>query len=60
MERDSKRIVREWNREIEAEIRRIAAQQDDGRWKIVVWALLEVVWLAGLVLMLGLLTRLHW
>lgn len=60
MERDSKRIAREWKREIEAETRRLAAQQDDGKWKIVVWALLEAVWLVGLVLMLGFLTRLHW
>jgi len=60
MERDSKRIVREWNREIEDEMRRLAAGQDDGKWKIVVWALLEAIWLVGLVLMLGLLTRLHW
>jgi hypothetical protein len=60
MERDSKRIAREWNREIEAEMRRLAAQQDDGKWKIVVWALLEALWLLGLVLLLGFLTRLHW
>jgi hypothetical protein len=26
MERDSRRIAREWNREIEAEIRRLAAR----------------------------------
>ena len=60
MERDSKRIARQWNREIEAEIRRLAARQDDGKWKIVVWTLLEALWLVGLVLMLGLLTRLYW
>jgi hypothetical protein len=44
MERDSKRIVREWNREIEAEWSRLASRQDDGPWKIVVWALLEALW----------------
>jgi hypothetical protein len=60
MERDSKRVVREWNREIDAEIRRRAARQDDGRWKIVVWVLLEATWLAALVVVLGLFTRLHW
>ena len=59
MERDSRRIVREWNREIEDETRRLAAQQDDGPWKIVVWVLLEAVWLVALVLVLGLFTRLH-
>jgi hypothetical protein len=60
MERDSKRIVREWNREIEAELRRFAAPQDNGPWKIVVWALLEAAWLVVLVVVLGLFTRLHW
>jgi hypothetical protein len=60
MERDSKRIAREWNREIEAELRRLAARQDDGKWKIVVWVVLEVIWLVGLFLLLGLFTRLHW
>ena len=60
MERDSKRIAREWNREIEAEIRRHAARQDDGKWKIVVWVALEVIWLAALVVVVGLATRLHW
>ena len=60
MERDSKRIAREWNREIEAEMRRLAARKDDGKWKFVVWTLLEAIWLVGLVLMVGFLTRLHW
>jgi len=35
MESDPERIVREWNREIEAEMRRRAARQADGPWKIV-------------------------
>jgi hypothetical protein len=60
MERDSKRIVREWNREIEAERRRLAARQHDGWGKIVVWMLLEAMWLVGLVIVLGLFTRLQW
>lgn len=60
MERDSKRIVREWNREIEAELRRFAARQDSGPWKFVVWALLEVTWLVVLVVVLGLFTSVHW
>jgi hypothetical protein len=60
MDRDSKRIAREWNREIEAEMRRLAARQDDGKWKIVVWTLLEALWLVSLVLMVGFFTRLHW
>jgi len=60
MEQDSKRIVREWNREIEADMRRLAARRDEGRWKFVVWVVLEVMWLAGLVVVVGLFTRLHW
>ena len=60
MEQDSKRIVREWNREIEADMRRLAARRDEGRWKFVVWVALEVMWLAGLVVVVGLFTRLHW
>src|SRR5260370_42052076 len=60
MERDSKRIAREWKREIEAEMRRLAARQDEGRWRIVVWAVLEGICWAGLVVVVGLITRLHW
>ena len=60
MERDSKRIAREWKREIEAEMRHLAARHDEGRWRIVVWVVLEVMWLAGLVVVVGLFTRLHW
>ena len=60
MERDSKRIAREWKREIEAEMRHLAARRDEGRWRIVVWVVLEVMWLAGLVVVVGLFTRLYW
>jgi hypothetical protein len=60
MERDSKRIAREWKREIETEMRRLAARRDEGRWRIVVWVVLEVIWLAGLVVVVGLFTRLYW
>jgi hypothetical protein len=60
MERDSKRIAREWKREIETEMRRLAARRDEGRWRIVVWVVLEVIWLAGLVVVVGLFTRLCW
>ena len=60
MERDSKRIAREWKREIETEIRRLAAAKDDGSWKIVVWTVLEVIWLVGLVAVLGFFSRLYW
>ena len=46
MRHDSKRIVREWNREIAAEDQRLAAARQDGWGKIVVWTVLEVMWLA--------------
>jgi hypothetical protein len=57
MEPDSKRIVREWNREIEEEIRRREAQRDDGPWKIIVWVVLGVLWFVALFAVLGLFER---
>jgi hypothetical protein len=60
METDSKRIARQWNREIDAEIRRVAAQRDEGWGKIVVWTVLEVIWLVGVFAVLGLFVRLVW
>ena len=59
MEADAKRVVREWNREIEAEIGR-EARHDDGPWKIVVWIGLEVLWFVALLAMLGVFNRAHW
>jgi hypothetical protein len=59
METVSKRIAREWNREIEAEIRRLAARRDEGWGKIVVWTVLELIWLVGVFGVLGLFIRLH-
>jgi hypothetical protein len=59
MERYSKRIAQEWNREIEAEIRRLAAQRDDGWGRAVVWTLLELAWLVAIFAVLGVLSRLH-
>jgi hypothetical protein len=59
METDPKRIVREWNREIEAEIRRRGALQENGRWKIVVWVALEVLWFVALFAVIGLFERLQ-
>ncbi len=57
MEPDSKRIVREWNREIEEEIRRRDARRDDGPWKIVVWVALGVLWFVALFAVLVLFER---
>ncbi len=53
-ERDSKRIIRQWDREIEDEIRRDAARNAaDVRWKAVVWATLWLLWLGLLVLLIA-------
>lgn len=57
MESDAKRVVREWNREIDAELRRRDAERDDGPWKVVVWVALEVFWLVALFAVIGLFTR---
>jgi len=58
MARDPKRIAREWNREIEAEMRRRRAHQEDGPWRIVVWMTLAAVWFIALFAVLGFLERL--
>jgi len=58
MEAYAKRVVREWNREIEAEVRR-EVPQDGGPWKIVVWVALEVLWLVTLLVVLGVVNRAH-
>jgi hypothetical protein len=48
-ERDTKRIIRQWDREIEAQLRREAARaRDDGPWKAVVWGALWCLWLGVL------------
>jgi hypothetical protein len=59
MESDPERIVREWNREIEAEMRRRAARQADGPWKIVDWVALAVLWFVALFVVLTLFERLQ-
>lgn len=49
-EHDSKRIIRQWNREIEDEIRRDTPRDaDNGPWKAVSWAALWLLWLGALV-----------
>jgi hypothetical protein len=43
---DSKRIIRQWDREIEDEIRRETARTTaGGPWKAIVWGALWVLWL---------------
>jgi hypothetical protein len=58
METDHKQIVREGNREIEAEIRR-DARRDDGPWKIIVWVALEVLWFLALFAVISLFQQLR-
>ena len=55
MSDDGKRIIRQWNREIEDELRRDAAARAaaGGRWRIVGWSALWLLWLAALVVLLG-------
>ncbi len=58
-ERDSKRIIRQWDREIEDEIRRAAARNAaGGPWRAIVWATLWLLWLGLLVLLIGQVKRL--
>ena len=59
MEPDPKHFVREWNREIEAEMRRRAARRDDGPWKIVVWVALAILWFVAVFAVLGWFERLQ-
>jgi len=46
-EHDPKRIIRQWDREIEDELRLEAARNTvGGPWRAVVWGALWVLWLA--------------
>jgi type VI protein secretion system component VasF len=59
---DSKDIIRRWNREIEAEIRRseaAARREREGPWKAVTWTALWLAWLALLILVLTFFRVLH-
>ena len=59
-EHDTKRIVRQWNREIEDETRRLAERaKDEGRWRLVVWTGLWVLWLGLLLGLVSLIRPLH-
>jgi hypothetical protein len=59
MKRDSERIASDWNREIEAELRRLAARRDEEWGRVVVWTVLELVWLVAVFVVLGVFGRLH-
>jgi hypothetical protein len=55
-----RQFVRQWNREIDDERRREAPRPDAGPWRIVSWLALWCLWLAVLVLIVGLIRPLHW
>jgi hypothetical protein len=58
---ESKRIARQWNREIEADSRRPAGSEaPDGPWKIVVWVALWATWIALLLAFLYWMKLLRW
>ena len=60
MERDTKHIIRQWNREIEDETRRLAARgKDDGPWRAVVWGGLWLLWLGVVLGLVGVFKPLH-
>jgi hypothetical protein len=59
MDPDGKRIAREWKREIEAEIRNLAVARHDRWGKVVVWTVLEAIWLIAVFAVLGLVSRLY-
>ena len=59
MNQDGKHIAREWKREIEDEIRDSAPLPNDRWGKVVVWAVLEAIWLVAVFAVLGLVSRLY-
>jgi hypothetical protein len=59
MDHDGKHIAREWDREIEDEIRNFAGVPHDRWGNIVVWAVLEAIWLVAVFAVLGLVSRLY-
>jgi hypothetical protein len=59
-ERETKHIIRQWNREIEDETRRLAARaKGEGPWRAVVWGALWVSWLGALLALISLTKQLH-
>jgi hypothetical protein len=57
---DAKRIARQWNREIEAELQREVEDRQAGQpWRAVVWAMLWVFWLLVLLGVVAQLKTLH-
>ena len=58
-ERETKHIIRQWDREIEEETRRLARDKNEGPWRAVVWGAMWLLWLGALLAMVGLMKPLH-
>jgi hypothetical protein len=59
-ERETKHIIRQWDREIEEETRRLAGRgKAEGPWRAVVWAAMWLLWLGAVFGLIGLLRPLH-
>ena len=53
-------IIRQWNREIEDETRRLAARgKDEGPWRAIVWGAMWLLWLGALLALIGFMKPLH-
>ncbi|HEX3881656.1 MAG TPA: hypothetical protein VHW66_03295 [Stellaceae bacterium] len=55
-----RRILRQWDREVDDERRREAPRPDTGPWRIVSWLALWFLWLAVLALIVAMIRPLHW
>jgi hypothetical protein len=59
--KDTRHIIRQWDRELAADRRREeAAQRQTGPWRYVTWTALWLLWLAVLAGALALLRPLYW
>jgi len=55
-----RRLIRQWDREIDAERRAEAARRHKEPWRAVSWFALWLVWLALLLGVVGFIRPLHW
>jgi hypothetical protein len=56
-----RRLIRQWDREIDDERRAAAAgRRDKEPWRAVSWFALWLLWLAVLIVLVGIIRPLHW
>jgi hypothetical protein len=55
-----RRLIRQWDREIDEERRADAARRAKEPWRALSWFALWLLWLAVLVTIVGLIQPLHW